>query len=154
MLFNSITYLVFLAAVAGLYWALPQRPRLWLIFISSCIFYGFWRFEFVPLMLFSAMLDYWLARWIEATEDPVRRKRLMVASIAVNLAILGFFKYLIFFRDALWSGAELLGYHPTPFELKIILPLGISFYIFATISYVIDVYRREYKAERDFLVYN
>ena len=105
-------------------------------------------------MLFSAMLDYWLARWIEATEDPVRRKRLMVASIAVNLAILGFFKYLIFFRDALWSGAELLGYHPTPFELKIILPLGISFYIFATISYVIDVYRREYKAERDFLVYN
>ena len=69
MLFNSVTYLLFLAIVVGLYWVLPQRPRLWLIFISSCIFYGFWRFEFIPLMLFSALMDYYLALWIEATEE-------------------------------------------------------------------------------------
>jgi D-alanyl-lipoteichoic acid acyltransferase DltB (MBOAT superfamily) len=77
----------------------------------------------------------------------------MLISVAVNLGILGFFKYLLFFRDTAWSIAGWVGYHPSFVELNVILPLGISFYIFATISYVIDVYRREFKAERDFLVY-
>jgi len=153
MLFNSLTYLVFLAGVVVLYWRLPVRPRLWLVLIASCVFYGFWRLEFLPLLLLSAVMDYWLARWIDATENNSRRKHLLIISIVANLSILFFFKYLIFFRDATYSLAALAGYQPGFVELNIILPLGISFYIFATISYVIDVYRREYPAERDLLLY-
>ena len=154
MLFNSITYLfIFLPTVAFLHWALPDRLRLWIILLSSLAFYGFWRIEFVPLLLFSATLDYVLALWIESTENPARRRRVMLTSVAVNLAILGFFKYLLFFRDTLWSISGWLGYQPTFVDLYVVLPLGISFYIFATISYVIDVYRREFKAERNFIVY-
>jgi alginate O-acetyltransferase complex protein AlgI len=154
MLFNSVTYLfVFLPAVALLHWRVPERLRLWLILIASVVFYGFWRTEFVPLLLLSAVLDYFLALWIEATADPVKRRRLMLISVAANLGILCFFKYLIFFRDTVWSVANWFGYYPSIVELHIILPLGISFYIFATISYVIDVYRQEFKAERNFVVY-
>ena len=154
MLFNSITYLfIFLPTVALLNWGLPDRLRLWLILIASLTFYGFWRIEFVPLLLFSATLDYVLALWIERTESHIDRRRIMLISVAVNLAILGFFKYLLFFRDTLWSMSGWLGYQPTFVDLYIVLPLGISFYIFATISYVIDVYRRDFKAERNFIVY-
>jgi alginate O-acetyltransferase complex protein AlgI len=153
MLFNSLTYLFFLVLVFSCYWVLPQKFRLLLILLASCVFYGFWRLEFLPLLLFSATLDYYLAIWIEQTSDQGRRRRLMIASVVVNLAILGFFKYLIFFKDAIWSGAQWMGYTPGAVELNIVLPLGISFYIFATISYVVDVYRREFPAERNFLTY-
>jgi alginate O-acetyltransferase complex protein AlgI len=154
MLFNSITYLfIFLPTVALLNWGLPDRLRLWLILVASLAFYGFWRIEFVPLLLFSATLDYVLALWIENTKIQVRRRRIMLVSVAVNLAILGVFKYLLFFRDTLWSISGWLGYQPSFVDLYVVLPLGISFYIFATISYVIDVYRREFKAERNFIVY-
>ncbi len=154
MLFNSATYLIlFLPVVCLLYWLLPYRPRIILILLSSAIFYGFWRVEFVPLMFFSALIDYYLALAISKSEDPVFRKRLLITSIVANLSILGFFKYLIFFRDSLWSVAEMVGYQPTYTELYIILPLGISFYIFQTISYTIDVYRKEFKPEKDILTY-
>jgi D-alanyl-lipoteichoic acid acyltransferase DltB (MBOAT superfamily) len=154
MLFNSVTYLfIFLPIVALLYWGIPQRLRLWLILLGSIVFYSFWRIEFVPLLLFSAALDYILALWIERTKSQRDRRRIMLVSVAVNLGILGFFKYLLFFRDTVWSIAGWIGYHPSFVELNVILPLGISFYIFATISYVIDVYRGEFKAERNFLVY-
>jgi alginate O-acetyltransferase complex protein AlgI len=144
---------MFLPTVALLNWGLPDRLRLWLILFASLVFYGFWRIEFVPLLLFSATLDYVLALWIESTESQARRRRIMLISVAVNLAILGFFKYLLFFRDTLGSISSWLGYQPTFVDLYIVLPLGISFYIFATISYVIDVYRRDFKAERNFIVY-
>jgi len=154
MLFNSVTYLfIFLPATVFLYWRVPQRLRLWLILLASVTFYSFWRVEFVPLLIFSAVLDYALALWIERTDNQRDRRRIMLISVIANLAILGVFKYLLFFRDTVWSVAGWLGYHPTFIELRVILPLGISFYIFATISYVIDVYRREFKAERNFIVY-
>lgn len=154
MLFNSVTYLLaFLPIVTILYWRLPKRPRMWLIFSSSIVFYGFWRFDFVPLVIFSALLDYYLALWIDKAKDPLKRKRLLFASVAANLLILGFFKYLVFFVETGYSLARLLGYEPGFVELKIILPLGISFYIFQTLSYTIDVYRRELPPERDMLKY-
>jgi D-alanyl-lipoteichoic acid acyltransferase DltB (MBOAT superfamily) len=154
VLFNSATYLfAFLPATCLVFWRISGRARLWFILLASLVFYGFWRIEFIPLLLFSATLDYWLALWIERTHDQSRRRRLMLISVAVNLGILGVFKYLLFFRDTVWSIASWIGYHPTFVELNIVLPLGISFYIFATISYVIDVYRREFKAERSFLLY-
>ena len=154
MLFNSTTYiLLFLPIVTVLYWHLEARPRMWLIFIASLIFYGFWRLDFLPLVLFSAMLDYVLALWISRIDEPVARRRLMLISVFANLAILGFFKYLAFATDSVLSIARLLGFEPGFLELKIILPLGISFYIFQTLSYTIDVYRREIEPERDWLKY-
>lgn len=155
MLFNSATYLfLFLPLVVVLYWRLPLRGRQWLILAASLTFYGFWRVEFIPLLLFSALLDYGVALGMERLdENPRARKKLLFVSMAANLTILGFFKYLIFFRDSIWSLAEVVGYHPSYVELNIILPLGISFYIFQTMSYTIDVYRREFPAERDVLSY-
>src|SRR5690348_17416099 len=100
MLFNSTTYLLaFLPIVTFVYWRISGRMRLWFILVSSLVFYGFWRIEFIPLLLFSAALDYWLALWIERTKDQIQRRRIMLISVAVNIGILGFFKYLIFFRD-------------------------------------------------------
>ena len=154
MLFNSVTYvLVFLPLAVLLYWALKGRPRLVFLILASVVFYGFWRVEFLPLMFASAIVDYWLAIWIDRADDPVKRKRLMQLSILFNLSVLGFFKYLIFFKDTLWSLAQWVGYSPGTVELHIILPLGISFYIFQTMSYTIDVYRRDIAPERDPLVY-
>lgn len=154
MLFNSVTYLlIFLPLLFSSYWLLKGRFRLWLLLIASITFYGFWRIEFVPLMLGSAIMDYYLAIAIDKRQNQRERKRLMQVSIVVNLAILGFFKYLIFFRDSIGSIAEMIGYSPSFTELHIILPLGISFYIFQTLSYTIDVYRRDMKPERNILVY-
>ncbi len=154
MLFNSATYLfLFLPVVFILYHVSRLRARQWIILAASLTFYGFWRIEFIPLMLLSAVVDYGLALKLDQTRDQKTRKRLLYVSLIVNLGILGFFKYLVFFRDSLWSIAEMAGYTPSYVDLNIILPLGISFYIFQTMSYTIDVYRREKKAESDLLVY-
>jgi alginate O-acetyltransferase complex protein AlgI len=154
MLFNSVTYLLlFLPIVVVGNWLLPLRARQWLIIVSSLLFYGFWRFDFIPLVLFSALLDYYLALWIASIDEPRRRLRLLLISMAANLAILGFFKYLAFAVNSVGSLASLLGYELGHVELNIILPLGISFYIFQTMSYTIDVYRREIQPQRDVLTY-
>jgi alginate O-acetyltransferase complex protein AlgI len=154
MLFNSVTYLaIFLPVVCTLYWLLKGNARLWLLLIASTVFYGFWRIEFVPLMLGSAIMDYYLAIAIDKREDPVKRKRLLWISVVVNLGILGFFKYFNFFADSAFSAAELLGVEASYTTLNIVLPLGISFYIFQTLSYTIDVYRRDLPPERSMLRY-
>jgi alginate O-acetyltransferase complex protein AlgI len=154
MLFNSATYVfLFMPLVTTLYWLLPKRPRMWLILIASLTFYGFWRFDFVPLIIFSAMLDYFLALWIAGTHEKGARRRIMLISVAANLIILGFFKYLNFFVDSVGSISQLIGYDPGFVGWNVILPLGISFYIFQTLSYTIDVYRRDIEPERDWLKY-
>lgn len=154
MLFNSAIYVgAFLPAVTLLYWLLPSRPRLWLLLLASLTFYGFWRFDFIPLVLFSAMLDYVLALWIAKTANPGARRRRLLVSVTANLAILGLFKYFDFAVRSIGSVARLIGYEPGFVELNLILPLGISFYIFQTLSYTIDVYRGEIEPERDWLKY-
>jgi len=154
MQFNSVTFLfAFLPAVVLLYWLLRGRARLWLLMSASVIFYGFWRIEFVPLMLGSAIMDYYLALAIDKREDPVKRRRFLWISVVVNLGILGFFKYFLFFRNSIFSVAELMGFHPSFTMINIVLPLGISFYIFQTLSYTIDVYRRDIAPERSLLRY-
>ena len=94
MLFNSATYvLLFLPLVAVLYWHLPRRPRMWLILIASLIFYGFWRIDFIPLVLFSAMLDYVLAVRIDRIQEPRARRRLLLISVfAVFMSVIFFFQ--------------------------------------------------------------
>ena len=153
MIFNSITFLVYLAVMVSLYWVLPRRPRLWLLFLGSLVFYGFWRVEYIFLMLIPTVIDYVAGLAIHATQDERRRRLYLTLSVGSNLAILFYFKYLIFFADAGVGLLQLLGFAVEPPGWSIILPLGISFYTFETISYTVDVYRRFIEPERDFVVY-
>ena len=153
MIFNSVTYLLFLALVVWLYWVLPKKPRLWLIFLASSTFYGFWRPEFLAVMFLSATTDYFVAMRIEATDDTAKRHRWLLLSLAVNLGLLCYFKYLFFVVDNFAAVLNIFGAEVRVPVLDIVLPLGISFYTFETISYVVDVYRRFIPAERSFVMY-
>ena len=152
MLFNSLTYLLLLTSVFVCYWLLPLRGRLLMIFVASLTFYAFWKIEFLPIMMLSVVIDYWIALAMR-DRSPGARKGLLAMSLVVNLGLLFYFKYLIFFAANTVGLANLLGFQLDPFVLDIILPLGISFYTFQTLSYTIDVYRGVLKPERDFLLY-
>ena len=155
MIFNSVTYLLFLLFVVALSWALPQKSRLYLLFVSSIIFYGFWRFEFVFLMLTSVVIDYYLALAIYKAKTKKLKKGLLVTSLFVNLGLLILFKYSSFIAFNLVDLFGIFGVVLVvdPFFLDIVLPLGISFYTFQTISYVVDVYRGFIKPERKFVLF-
>ena len=153
MIFNSFTYLFFLVAIVALYWRLGSTARLMLVFLSSLVFYGFWRIEFIPVMLVSVITDYWAALRMSAVSQKRSRKPFLVLSLAVNLSLLFYFKYLIFFAENALSLASFLGFELDEFGLKVILPLGISFYTFQTISYSVDVYRGHARAEKNFITF-
>lgn len=151
MRFNSLAFLVFLPLFAAAYWATSGRIRLWVMLIASLIFYAWWDWRFVFLLLFSSLVDYSLGIFLENEQDDFLRKRLIVISIAINLGVLGFFKYFNFFVESAAQIGKSLGLQATYDALRIVLPVGISFYVFKTMSYTIDVYRRTEKAERDLL---
>lgn len=154
MIFNSLTFLIFLVAVTTLYWVSPRRPRLFLLFLASIAFYGFWRLDFVALMLVSSTTDYLVSLALFRSTSQVKRRVLLGISLAINLSLLFFFKYLLFFTENVWFVLQMIGVDSTPPELNIILPLGISFYTFQTISYTVDVYRGFLKPERDYVSYS
>jgi len=155
MIFNSVTFLLFFTAVTLLYWGLPTKPRYWLLFIASLVFYAFWRWEYLSVLLLSAVTDYFVARGLESTpvENQKKRKQLLAVSLTVNLGLLFYFKYLLFFTDNLNALFESLGAATRLPYWDIILPFGISFYTFETISYTMDVYRGHIKAEKQFITY-
>ena len=153
MIFNSVTYLVFLGISVALYWALPTRPRQWMLFVASLTFYGFWRPEFLILMIASASADFIAARRIQALEASRQRLGWLLLSLGINLGLLLYFKYLFFVLDNARTILDVFGTQVSLPALDIVLPLGISFYTFQTISYTVDVYRRHTPAERDFLAY-
>lgn len=152
MIFNSLSYLLLLLIVVTLYWQLPYRSRLILIFSSSLIFYGFWKIKFIPILLISVIVDWWISQKM-LKSDKRKRFFLLLSSLVTNLGLLFYFKYLIFFVDNSIGLANLLGIELDPVALNIILPLGISFYTFQTISYTVDVYRGSIKPEKDFLLF-
>lgn len=153
MLFNSGVFAQFLAGFLLLYWIVRHniRSRNILIVIASYVFYGWWDFRFLLLLWISSFLDFFIGIALDDTSDPRRRKWLVGASITGQLSILGFFKYYDFFVESLTLAAGELGYSLNVRVLGIILPMGISFYTFQTMSYTIDVYRRELKATRSIL---
>src|ERR1043165_6926239 len=151
MLFNTWTFLLFLPAFQILILATSGRLRLWTMLCGSLVFYAWWDWRFLFLLLFSAIVDYSLGLAIEGTADAGMRKRLIRVSVAVNLGLLGFFKYFNFFIENAVGVSRALGIPVTFDALKIVLPIGISFYLFKTMSYTIDVYRGTQKAERDLL---
>ena len=154
MIFNSVTYLLYLVLVVSLFWVLPQRPRLWMIFLASLLFYGFWRPEFLVVMLVSAGTDFLVAQKMEACAVERYRWRWLLVSLFINLGLLFYFKYLFFVLDNAVTTLHFLGYQNLQKPvLNIVLPLGISFYTFQTISYSVDVYRKLIPAEKDIILY-
>lgn len=155
MVFNSVTFLIFLVSVVSLYWVLKPSAKMWMLLISSCIFYGFWRWEFLGVMFVSALTDYFTALEIGKTspENKRRRNLLLAFTLIVNLGLLIFFKYLYFITLNINSTFKLFGIVNQLPLYKIILPFGISFYTFETISYTLDVYRGLIKPERKFIHY-
>ncbi|MGB0682367.1 MAG: MBOAT family O-acyltransferase [Magnetovibrionaceae bacterium] len=151
MVFNSVTFLIFLSTFVTAYWLLPDRPRRALIFLGSLTFYGFWRIDFLVVLLLSCAVDFIAARRIEAADNQRQRCLWLAGSLCVNLGLLVFFKYAYFLADNANSIAGLFGMGEITITWQIPLLLGISFYTFQSISYTIDVYRGLIKAERRFI---
>lgn len=146
--FFSLSFILFALVTLILYWSSPQRMRNIILLISSYAFYSAWDFRFLSLVIFSTAVDYFAARLIEDNEK--KRKFFLVMSLTANLGVLAIFKYSQFFVDSFVELASVFGISPGKTELNIILPLGISFYTFQSMSYVIDVYRNKLKAHRSF----
>jgi alginate O-acetyltransferase complex protein AlgI len=152
MIFNSITFLVFLTIVLTLYYSLAQRARLAMLFVASLIFYGFWQWSYVSLMIYSVALDYTCAIMIDRSNSCRGRKWWLAISMVGNLGMLFVFKYLLFTIGNVESVFQTIGLNWSLPHPEIVLPLGISFYTFQTMSYSIDVYRGLIKPERNLIL--
>jgi alginate O-acetyltransferase complex protein AlgI len=156
MLFHSLDFAVFLPIVFILYWFVTNnnlKLQNFLIVAASYLFYGWWDWRFLSLILFSTIIDYSIGRKLLNEESKNKRKMLLWTSILVNLGFLGFFKYYNFFLDNFVSAFSLFGTSINAQGLNIILPVGISFYTFQTLSYTIDVYKRKLKPTKDFIAF-
>ena len=147
MTFTTLTFLIFLALFFPLYWGLRQRrAQNVLIVLASYVFYGWWDWRFCGLMLAASLLDYGVGLGLEKTDVPRRRKLLLTLGLTANLGLLAYFKYFNFFADSLQATAASVGWTMDMPTLKVVLPVGISFYTFQTMSYSIDIYRRQLRA--------
>jgi len=156
VLFNSIEFAVFLPSVFLLYWFAFKgnlRAQNFLLVAASFLFYGWWDWRFLLLLIFSSGIDFVTGLMIHQTPNHRKRKWLLMMSIVTNLGILGFFKYFNFFVDNFIEAFRLFGHEIEPYTLRIILPVGVSFYTFQALSYTIDVYRGKLVPTRDPVAY-
>ena len=156
MLFNSLDFAIFLPIVFLLYWFVANKSlklQNLLIVIASYIFYGWWDWRFLSLILFSTIVDYSVGLGLKNQKNPFKRKLLLWTSIIVNLGLLGFFKYYNFFLENFVAAFKFFGHSINPQGLNIILPVGISFYTFQTLSYSIDVYKQKLEPTKDFIAF-
>lgn len=151
MLFNSLAFAIFLPIVFLMYWALPSKYRGALLLIASYYFYMSWNVKYVVLILFTTIVSYGCAIWMEA--KPERKKICIYTALISCLGVLFVFKYFNFFMSSLQRLANKVAIPMHSVTLQLMLPVGISFYTFQTLSYVIDVYRGTVKAERNFFTY-
>lgn len=155
MLFNSFEFIIFFVVCFSLYWFVFKnsiKKQNVLLLIASYFFYGWWDWRFLSLIAFSSIVDYTLGIFIHKTEDKKKKKLLLGLSLFSNLGLLGFFKYYNFFVDSLLNLFESIGYHNASVHtLYIILPVGISFYTFQTLSYTIDIYRGRLEPSKDII---
>ncbi len=157
MLFNSIDFAIFLPVVFILYWfATNNNLKLqnFLIVAASYLFYGWWDWRFLSLILFSTLVDYTIGKKLREEKNQTKRKVLLWTSILINLGFLGFFKYYNFFLDNFVTAFSFFGQEIKSNSLNIILPVGISFYTFQTLSYTIDVYKRKLEPTKDFIAFS
>ncbi len=153
MIFNSLVFAVFVAVFFSVYFFLKGRWRLAWILAASYVFYGWWDWRFLGLIMFSTGMDYLFGLRIADTPDPQRKKNVIIASVIMNLGFLSIFKYCNFFADSLKTMLQTAGFDPGWTTLNIILPVGISFYTFQSMSYTIDIYFGKMREERDLLKY-
>jgi D-alanyl-lipoteichoic acid acyltransferase DltB (MBOAT superfamily) len=151
MVFNSLHFVWFFVVVYAAYRVLPHRAQNWLLLVASYYFYAAWDWRFLGLLIASTLVDFSCARILGRTESPRARRGLLVLSLGFNLTLLGFFKYFNFFADSLHGVFGTLGWQVDFVTVRVLLPVGISFYTFVTMSYVIDVYRRETPPTTDLL---
>jgi alginate O-acetyltransferase complex protein AlgI len=157
MLFNSIDFVFFLPTVFFLYWFVTQRQlklQNTLIVIASYVFYGWWDWRFLSLIIISTGIDYIVGLKLGLEERQTRRKFLLLVSLIVNLGFLGFFKYYNFFLESFVSAFRLLGNEIQGETLNIILPVGISFYTFQTLSYTIDIYNKKLEPTKNIIAFS
>ncbi|TBN06531.1 MBOAT family protein [Hyunsoonleella flava] len=153
MLFNSFEFVVFFVIVFSLYYKSYNNLKFQntLLLISSYVFYGWWDWRFLSLILISSVSDYIIGKAIDENSNKIQRKRLLILSLFINLGILGFFKYYNFFTESFTDFIALFGFESNPLLLKIVLPVGISFYTFQTMSYTIDIYRGKMNSNKNLL---
>lgn len=156
MLFNSIDFALFLPVVFAVYWLLqrigPRTQNIWILF-ASYVFYGWWDWRFLLLIFFSTGIDYVVGLRIKPDLPLAQRKRWLWLSVAANLGMLGFFKYFNFFAGNFVAAFTFFGAPIHAPSLNVILPVGISFYTFQTMSYTIDIYRGKLVPTRDFIAF-
>lgn len=153
MLFNSFSFLVFFTLVTALFFVLPHRVRWLLLLTASCTFYMFFVPIYILILIATIVVDYYAAIWIEDSSSPKIKKRWLQVSIVSVCAILFVFKYFNFFNQNIASVASFLHWNYPISALQIILPIGLSFHTFQSLSYVIEVYRGHQRAERHFGIY-
>jgi alginate O-acetyltransferase complex protein AlgI len=152
MLFNSFIFLLFFPIVFGLYWFILKRnlkAQNFFLLVVSYVFYGWWDWRFLLLIAFSSSVDFFVANQLSLVEDKIKRKVLLWTSLTVNLGLLGFFKYANFFIDSFSELLANVGMQVNYSSLQIILPVGISFYTFQTLSYTLDVYAKKMEPTKD-----
>ncbi len=157
MLFNSIDFAIFLPIVFLLYWFVAQknlRLQNALIVVASYIFYGWWDWRFLSLIIFSTVVDYLVGKKLGTEDKQLKRKMLLWTSIIVNIGLLGFFKYYNFFIENFAHAFSLFGMQNNISRLNIILPVGISFYTFQTLSYTLDVFKKKIQPTKDFIAFS
>ncbi len=157
MIFNSLDFAIFLPIVFILFWFVAKKSLKWQNFIlvaASYIFYGWWDWRFLSLILFSTVIDYSVGRLLLDEKNHTKRKILLWVSVLINLGFLGVFKYYNFFLDNLMIAFSFFGRDIQANSLNIILPVGISFYTFQTLSYTIDVYKRKLEPTKNFIAFS
>ena len=156
MLFNSIDFIVFLPIVFFLYWIVPSkhyRIQNIILLIISYIFYGWWDWRFLGLILLSSFADFFIGILLSKNHSENRNKFYLMLSLVINLGVLGFFKYYNFFISSISDSFSLLGFPIEIGALNIILPVGISFYTFQTLSYTIDIYKKKLEPTTDIVAF-
>jgi len=157
MLFNSLNFAIFLPIVFFIYWFATKgnlKLQNILLLVSSYFFYACWDWRFLFLLVFSTLLDYFTGIKMSDAKNQKSKKFWFWLSISINLGFLGVFKYYNFFAESFASALDDIGLHVNPWTLKVILPVGISFYTFHGLSYVIDIYKDRIKAEKNFIDYS
>ena len=153
MLFNSWQFALFFPIVFALYWGLPHKFRVWLLLIASYYFYMSWSAKYVVLILFTTLVSYFAAILLERTHSQRTKRLILAGSLVACLGVLFVFKYVNFFAGVLVDFMDIFAIKLHPTTLKLLLPVGVSFYTFQTLGYVIDVYRGTTKAEHNLGVY-
>lgn len=153
MLFNSLTFAWFLPVIVVFYFLLPHKNRWKLLLVASFYFYMCWRAEYVILLLISSLIDFFSAKAMSLCADKKSRKKYLIISLISNLSMLAGFKYLTFFNEITRQTLDLFNIFYNVPSFQILLPVGISFYTFQTLSYTIDVYRGRIEAEQNFGIF-